>query len=371
VVRLACDPADLRLALEAEFDAAILLRHGLLVKSEGGDVVLSPQLNNPQTPLAASFSSDCAIPHRLVTPTGILPVSSEPELFQCLSDAGTKSAASSLKRRIVVAFTFTDLAVLKALRIPVTTATGLAAMKGEQLRLLFGRPKDDPLGEPGGKQRADIARQQVRIVLAGWKVASLRRDEPDELQGLQTLIERAEHVLGFDSSGVSVWRPSTKEVEAIRSAVDIQDEQLIHSFIRESVFESSRSASSVTRSVSKPDTYARAKAELVSEVRRSEFVGDLQRTLCVKLQQLDDLFDVEVTQRLLDEARDVRDPIRGALLVAAADLMSRFHSSSALVREAKWAIKGRRRNSEPDFEDTRNTRELVSQIIGIYREFSR
>lgn len=370
VRRLACDPADLRDALHSEFDAATLIQSGVCVRV-GENVDLNPLLNTSGGQFAASFGENVELPHELVMASSVLPLSQDPAVFRALTDSKTKLASQSMGRKVVVAFTIRDLAVLRTLGIPATMATGLAAMKGPRLRLLFGRPAEICRGEPGGKQRADIARKPTRIILAGWNLSSIRNEEPEEMVSIRRLILQADSVLGFDTDLMFVWQPASSDLIEIRTAVELQDKDLVRRFLRESIANSVWPAASSPKVLRTPGNYAEAKREIDIDLRRAESLRGQERSLSVKLDQLNLYHDQEVIQPILDKAKNERNPVRSALLINVAELTSLCHAESRVVREARWVIEGRRRNLRPDFSDSRKLGAHLSRIQQINRELSR
>lgn len=371
VRQLTCDPVDLQNALQTDCDREILLKIGVFVRSGIDDVVLCPPLSTPQAPFAASFRESVELPHELVMANSVLPVSQEPAVFRALSDSTTRSASISLGKKVVVAFSLSDLAILRTLGIPATMATDLAAMKAEQLRLLFGRPAHSHSGEPRGKQRADIARNQTRIILAGWNLSSIRNEEPEEMVSIRRLIHQADSVLGFDTDLMFVWQPASSDLIEIRTAVELQDEDLVRQFLRESIADSVWPAASSPKVLRTPGNYAEAKREIDIDLRRAESLRGQERSLSVKLDQLNLYHDQEVIQPILDKAKNERNPVRSALLINVAELTSLCHAESRVVREARWVIEGRRRNLRPDFSDSRKLGAHLSRIQQINRELSR
>jgi len=370
VRRLTCDPADLREALHGQFDAAILIQSGVCVRV-GENVDLHPLLNTSEAQFAASFGENVELPRELVMAGSVMPVSQEPAVFRALGDSKTKLASQSMGKKVVVTFSLSDLAVLRTLGIPATLAAGLAAMKGPQLRLLFGRPAEIRSGEPGGKQRADIARNTTQIILAGWNLSSIRNEESDEMVSIRRLVYRADSVLGFDTDLMFAWQPASSDLSEIRTAVELQDKDLVRRFIRLSIADSVCPAAAPPTVSGAPGNYAEVRHEITTDLRRAESVRGQERALTVKLDRLNLLYDKEVIERIRDAAASDRDPLRSALLINVAELMTRCHAESRVVREAHWVIEGRRRDRQPDFGDARNLQLLVGQILQVYREFSR
>jgi hypothetical protein len=370
VRRLTCDPVDLQHALQTDCDREMLLKLGVFVRSGIDDVALCPPLDKPQTPFAASFREEVESPHELLTSDGILPVSQEPAVFGAMNDFRTKSAAMKFKKRVVVAFNLTDLAVLRSLGFAATTATGLASMKGRELRLLFGRPKvgGTDVAKSRTATRADISRHGARIVLADWDISSLSRKQTDEGAMICLRMEKAESSLGFATSRLYSWTPTSHELSEFCDAVDLNEPDALRQLFRESIDESSRPASCCITVPRKKVTFLEARRELITELQRSEMVRGNERALASKFRQYCDLFEKEFVEPLLKMALDQSNPARRAILTQTAEIITRGHAASLLVLEAKSTSRGRRRSEHPDPGDANNLMQLTKQLLACHKE---
>ncbi|MFT4558051.1 MAG: hypothetical protein ACI92S_003425 [Planctomycetaceae bacterium] len=372
VRRLTCDPVDLRNALQTRCNREMLLKMGVFVRSGIDDVALCPPLDKPQAPFAASFREEVESPHELLTSDGILPVSQEPAVFGAMNDFRTKSAAMKFKKRVVVAFNLTDLAVLRSLGFAATTATGLASMKGRELRLLFGRPKvgGTDVAKSRTATRADISRHGARIVLADWDISSLSRKQTDEGAKICSQMAKAESSLGFDTSRLSTWKPTTRELSEFSDAAEFEDQNALRQLFRESLDESVRPASTCIKVPTKKLTLLDAYRELSKELLRSERIRGNERTLASKLLHYSELWEKEIVEPLLKEARDQSQPIRRAILSQIAEITGRGLAASQLVKEAKWKIRGGRRTERPDSSNMNELIQLAQQLLASHKELS-
>jgi hypothetical protein len=102
---------------------------------------------------------------------------------------------------------------------------------------------------------------------------------------------------------MSVWQPTSNDLNEIRTAVELQDEGLIRRFLRESIAESVWPAASSPKVLRTPGNYAEAKREIDIDLRRAGIERGLERSLTVKLDQLNLYHDQEVIQPILDKPK--------------------------------------------------------------------
>jgi hypothetical protein len=181
-------------------------------------------------------------------------------------------------------------------------------------------------------------------VLIGWSVAELKNEQ---LGGVASVVDRllkAEDAFGFDTSRrVGVWQPTAREFNRIRSAAEFQDRALLRKPIWESVSRSTRSARQCEEEAAsrKTTAYGAARRESLDAIARARELGFQSGQVAKRLEAFNRSFDANVVDAIIRDAMSAIHSVDRALLLAASELMGRWHTSSSLVRSTQDGVSGR------------------------------
>ena len=360
-------------SLEEEFSDDELEAARVFVPAPNDELCLSPVLGvAPPTFMVLRRDQD-GPPFDLVSQAGSV-TTDDPPAFHICDDHFTQ-AWGRRKKRILVAFSMHDVAVLRMLSLPCAPACGLEQMDGDQLRRLL----DVRVKRNGRTQRTEhlaaICQNGYQLTLVGWQVAELQNEIPEGLNELVSHLRKAESAYQCDTQErVEVWRPVGSEWDRIRSAVAFADRDLIRSLVWTSV---SRSTSSLRRfekamSSRKVDYFA-ARAELLEAIKCARKVGLHTDEVASKLDELNRAFDKTVVDTMIRDAMSTSDSVDRSLLLAAAELMQHWHRSSELIQSTKPSHDGRLYKRDEAFRPDELTDRLrvVNGLVKIQRELTR
>ena len=119
--------------------------------------------------------------------------------------------------------------------------------------------------------------------------------------------------------------------------------------------------------------YLTARRSLKAALAQGGLVRAETKAIPNALDRLIRSFERSVVEPLLEEATVAANPVTGALLMAAADVIERLHDSSPLVLVSRGQGLGRRdvREQPISAKELETRMKLVDQLIAIRRELTR
>ena len=364
---------DLLESLGREYASEQLEAARMLVRDTDGVLRPSPILAGDAHRLLILRDKKDSNPFDIVNQNGSL-VGDDPPAFQCSRDIYTKGMGSS--RAVLAACTDSDLAVLRVLGLPCTSAAGLARLDGSQASRLFDQSLCFGAASTSAGPVAQVLRHDYRIMLVAWQVAALNDRPPAGFQEIMSRLFQVEEVFGFDTSErVCVWSPNAADFRRICSAIGFADRKPVKRVMRESIQRSSKSIRGYAESTGAtiPGDYEAARRELHRVLDRARQRGSVDEQLSKSLTAVKQTFDASVVASIVRDAMATANSVERSLLLMAADLMGDWHESVELLRKAERAHEGclTGRVEQPEPEELRDKLRVVDGLVKIHRELTR
>lgn len=345
----------------------------VLVRDQGDQLQLNPTLVGDDAWGLFLRPAKSGVPFDIVNHNGSL-ATDDPPAFECVRDYFTQSWANKTKV-VLVANSDDDLAVLRMLWIPCTPAAGLATMSGDQLRRLYEDAPGFPSNGSSQRQAIAVVSGDYRLVLSGLHVAELKNKMPGGVSSIVERLVKAEDVFGFDSSHrVGIWQPDERDFSRICSAAEFQDRTLARKLIWQSVSRSTCSPRQFQDRIASRNAkdYDSARRELLRTLARARELGFHSPEVAKSLEAFNRSFDKGVVDAIIRDAMSATDSVDRSLLLAAAELMGHWHTSSTLVRSIRDGDIGRDRSREELHPGELKERlRVVDGLVKIHRELTR
>lgn len=322
--------------LEAAADAEDLQSARIVVKDAAGRLSLCPVLSDG-TFIVARREKD-GPPIDLESARGRL-INSEPPALHCTEDYATRTRAAK-HNFVLAAFSDADLALLRILRLPVTSAFGLSKLSADQARrLLLPKQSLDVLTQAEAPGR--VSEKRPKLILVGVELFQIKNQMPAGVLNAARQFQRVDRALKLNTaSNVGIWLPSAADFRSICDGVQLSDQQLVRSAITNSVQRSTESISDYFKSTSgRPANdvqWARKKLlEAINTLPESRFGT---RDVVARFDDLNRAYDIAIVEGINHDAMAAADPLVKALLTIAADLMSMHCEWCELAQRATAAI---------------------------------
>jgi hypothetical protein len=231
-VRMA--PPDLAAWLEglaADFPAVDLVAAGV-AQSDANHVLTPSAALQAGTPLVFQCFRDGEVPLAVLTSSGMLSGNDLP-IEAAFADAVTCIALRRVEK-LFVAFSLEDVAVLRALELPATTAFGLERLTPSTLDALCkkcgwtrGLKKFPEIAftptqsqatssSPEEFETEDVpSPSSLPIVLVGWSPAALQLAEPAGMKPVIDELCRLKEHLDLEDMDIAVWSPTAAFLERL------------------------------------------------------------------------------------------------------------------------------------------------------------
>lgn len=220
----AVDAGQLLRELREMFPREELLAAGVVRPKEEGseELILHPDLADPQRAFLPLFEKGQSSPFELVGQTGCISGDGLP-LLAALKDGRVQTRLES-GLPLLLTFGVADSAILSALRLPTTVATGLDRLAGAQLdavcKTLEWRRGLSPDLRSAGARATDTSESSVpltldRIVLVGWTPSTWSSQTNAAFFATCKYLERLHDDLKIQLPQVMLWRPEPSSLESI------------------------------------------------------------------------------------------------------------------------------------------------------------
>jgi hypothetical protein len=316
--------------------------------SRGPDASGSPLAENGQDALTPALKDGCFVvmrndpagpPLDFVTARDRA-AGSDPPALHCCEDYFTRSKAAKYGF-VLAAFSGLDLATMRLLRLPVTSASGLARLTAQESQLLLAATGKRAAGEPQQGANTPAERTQFKLILVGAEVFELKNQMPRGLLNAITHFRRIERTLGVKlDEQIGIWLPPAAEFRAVTDAVALADRGLVRSKIVASIKRSTMSVAGYLKSTAGPpvnDLFA-ARQELLNAITALPTATFGSREVKTRFGDFSRAFDVALIERIRRDAMAAGDSLDRGLLTIAAELMQMHFESSDLVQRAVGAI---------------------------------
>jgi hypothetical protein len=296
-------------------------------------------------------------------------VDAEPPALHWSDDALTRIRAA--KRGIVmVAFSDTDLATLRWLGLPVTSASGLATLSADHARRLLIEPTPALGDAPQTASPRPSPPQRPKLILAAVDLFGLRNQMPAGVLNVVTQLQRVERHLNLKTaSTIGLWLPEPADFRGIRDAVHLADRRLVRNAITASVKQSTKSISEYLKMSSGPlpNDLPWAKQKLLDTLVAlpKSLIG--AQDVAARFEELSHAYDIAIIEQLTGDALASPDTMNKSLLMLAAELMKTHFDSCEVVQKAKAAIEtGNSENTALTLDERlRMQCRLVSEMVRI------
>jgi hypothetical protein len=211
------DPEQALAALRTGFPDALLSAAGLLEAGPDGVGRLNPALAGPAAAVVAFRRRPGARPFALLTAAGCLPEGLLP-VKAALEDGPTGAAARG--GPLLVAAGVLEAALLRAVGLPVTLASGLGTLGADGLREVdaqFGRG--------------------TTLVLLGWSPLVPSAAPPPAIAAAAAHLARAREYLDLRLQEVAAWKFSPQEIDNLRYRLGLRDAAFAGGLLRASARE--------------------------------------------------------------------------------------------------------------------------------------
>jgi hypothetical protein len=264
----------------------------------------------------------------------------EPPALHWSDDAVTRIGASK-HRFVMVAFSDADLAVLRWLGLPVTSASGLATLSAEHARRLLIEPTPAAGDVPQTAPPQASPTPRPKLILAAVNLFGLRNQMPRGVLNAVTQLQRVERTLKLKTaSAIGIWLPEPAGFRGIRDAVHLADRRLVRNSITASVKQSTKSISEYLKMSSGPpaNDLSREKQKVRDALVALPTAPLGAQDVAARFEELRRAYDIVVIEQLTRDALASADPMTKSLLMIAAEMMKTHFDSCELVQNAKAAI---------------------------------
>ena len=332
------DVAPLIAGLRERFPDIALGAAGVLTSAATGELRLSESLRAaPRIFLAVQPAAETT-PSDILGPGGSLAGS----IIPCLAaaaDAYTAACLPQWRNQLFLTFDIREAAILRSLRLPVSVASGLERLDGESLASILGPPRCLPPGLSACRTAAEGAPHEIlrgvdKLVLVGWDVQTLSRRRPPGADDVAALLCDATEFFGFNTARFAVWRPGPADMQRIKSAIRLRDANLVRHAIRESLHGSLFAVEDFARDarrVPAREELRQARAALCNEFEREQRLRCSSPYIPRLLERYERAFRRAFVERLVREGTADADPVNGAVLRVAAELIQELHNRSPLI----------------------------------------
>ena len=362
--------------LRERFSDDELERAGVLARTDSGGLQFCDNLETHSRIVVFLRAAPDSTPHDVLTSSGSLAGQDVPCLTAA-ADAYTAEGLENWRKRLFVAFSIHDLAILRSLGLPTTLGSGLGQLDGMGLRLLLGQPQGLAQGAADSCDSVPAPRQELwnsgeKLVLVGWSVASLSLQKPRGLQAVTALFGGARRCCSFDTSRIMVWRPTRSQFQQIEFAVGLRDVQLVWQAIANSVASSLHPIEHFANdnpAVPAHEEFRRAREALMAELRREQEQQLLSFLVPRLLQEYNRAYERAFVDPLVRKATADDSPIDKAVWLAASELVQQLHNRSALVTGcAEHALRTRVPwAASMDMESQKQYLAIVDRLVAIVR----
>jgi hypothetical protein len=299
----------------------------------------------------------------------------DPPALHCFEDHQTRSSAAK-RHFVLVAFSDLDLAALRLLGFPVTSASGLArltAAESKDLLTMIGKPatgQPQPGSNPLGEKKS------FKLILVGAEVFKLKNQMPVGLLNVVNQFRRIERSMEIKMDAhIGVWLPPAAEFRAVTDSVALADSALVRSKFVASLMRSTMSIAGYLKSTAGPpvnDLFAARQklSDSFTDLPKATFGTRDVRT------RLDDLFrafDIAFVERIRRDSIAANSSLDRALLNVAAELMEMQFDLSELAQRAAAAIEtGNPANTLLPLENRLELNlKIADGLIKIHREIGK
>lgn len=284
-------------------------------------------------------------PFDLVTNAGCL-TTSDPPCFTACEDALTEQWARRYNF-VLMAQSIRDVAVLRALQLPATVATGLTSMNGRQYRALCGLPQvlvESTTGQQhvgDSVATADGCRRAHKLIAVGWQPATLSNPGLRQVRTLAHNLTTMNQHFQFAVDSMKIWAPSEPQLSSIKTAVMLQDWELLLWAMRYSLTH-----------VYTPQQYLQpgppevrvswhdARTAFAEQCRRASMLHDPVPDLRKALEHYRACFVAEFIQPIMADLADTPDPHRRVYLFGVQELAEKLFAVGESVLTVTNKIEG-------------------------------
>jgi hypothetical protein len=265
---------------------------------------------------------------------------SDPPALHCIEDHQTRSSAAK-HHFILVAFSDLDLAALRLLGFPVTSASGLARLTAAESRDLLAMIGKPATGQPQQGSNTPAEKKPLKLILVGAEVFKLKNQMPVGFLHVVNQFRRIERSMEITMDAhIGVWLPPAAEFRAVTDSVALADRALVHSKLVASIKRSTMSIAGYLKSTAGPpvnDLFA-ARQKLLDSITDLPKAMFGSRDVKTRFDDLFRAFDIAFVERIRRDAIAANSSLARALLSVAAELTGMQFESSELAQRAAAAI---------------------------------
>lgn len=330
--------------LQGKFAVGDLINSGVVRRDDDGSVVLHPALSSPDSVLWALYAKPKSPPFQIVA--DLQYVRKMPAPFAApFQDFRTATLIKHRDDRVAVAFSMSDLAILRSLEIPSIPACGLYRLDRPDLERfcrVLKIVRDDVIDFPTGKPVPDTTGGRS-LVLIDWSVERMEacvQTHAEELWSYWTDLKRH---LKLAIADFLRLQPTTAELAAQRCLVE-------HGWwdqVREEILDGHHvNARSLHIEKSPPRPLHATLSDARSNYRRKLSSPDPlnpRGAAAARLQAWADVqthYEQQLLEPLIQLACDTHDPLERNLLLMMADVCRLLHPQMAQLSERVSRVYG-------------------------------
>jgi len=321
---------ELWAALQTSFSLEDLINAHVAVDGESGPG-LHPDLANGATIFAVRSEPDQP-PSDLLAGEGLIGSTQLP-FAAVLDSCAARSLMDHVGPRLFITFTSHDLLALWSTGLPAAPATGLDAIRGEDvdrfcdrlglLRCLYpARWKSCSFAAT----QSTVQRRSTSLILVGWSPAMLSLEGHSQLDQVRQHLLRLQDHLGVPLNEISIWKPTAEGIARMRNCIELGTEADVHHALYDSA-ERDNELLVETPSQELPQNYGAAASYWLS-LHRSAADPALGGPAWDRLQRL---LEQELIQPLMRQADATADAVERSLIMALAEVSRLMHTQLALI----------------------------------------
>jgi hypothetical protein len=352
------NPSATLAALRLQFSDSRLLDAGVAIGGPGTSLMLSPKLSNQRAIILVLREKLGDLPFDLVVEPG------------CLSgNLPLRAAMRELRVRksvhrtgcLALAFSITDLAVLRLVGIPAVPAGGLEDLHGGSLQwfcsLLGGQPSeaDDQCpagagphhgGSAGTHQKDQVIDGQAadtfapvspehtpfdpppELIFVAWSPSRLKLVEPKQLKDVLLYLAAAEKHLDIPLHDIYMWSPTQAELDRVAFCLQQGSRKDVHEAIMSSMDQSTRSIIERAPAGLAPKSLSEVTAHLLEVVERPFEAKGMENRAWAEYREK---VNSDLVAPLLQLASTTVEPVQRSLMATVASIAQVLQPQAMLV----------------------------------------
>jgi hypothetical protein len=321
-----------------------LVATSVFQRTEAGELVLHDRLARPGERVLLVHDLQTGQPVEFLSEAGSL--SGEHAILNAWQRKEAVKLKAHRDRVQLVAFSVDDVALLRDLGLPATSAVGFEDLDLDQAEALARNFGISPCFQPTYGLSVTLEKSYVsdpmppaeerppRLLLVTWRPAALCLDLPDGFRALRQRLSEFAQFLKWDLTDVLVWQPNAEDIEGFQFFADHQEKHRLRTALIESMARRLQNLKAFDQSLQPsppvPDLAA-AMATWKAAIRENPQRIHAEQYRHEAWDELQAAIEGNITGPLIDEARASSSGSKRAQLLMAGGLAKRLVEQGLLL----------------------------------------